>query len=134
MKQKHQHPLEKIKQELEKENKSSGIQFCYAYYKDLEQAYAFYCSRYENISYNDFLQLDLSELTMKIQSIPETEPLYKVMKSRTINLSEIKDKEERKYWQKMKQANKIPDIYLPREYTKKTIKKNIGEIENWKKI
>jgi hypothetical protein len=71
---------------------------------------------------------------MKIQSIPETEPLYKVMKSRTINLSEIKDKEERKYWQKMKQANKIPDIYLPREYTKKTIKKNIGEIENWKKI
>jgi hypothetical protein len=134
LKQKHQHPLEKIKQELEKENKSSGIQFCYAYYKDLEQAYAFYCSRYENISFNDFLQLDLSELTMKIQSIPETEPLYKVMKSRTINLSEIKDKEERKYWQKMKQANKIPDIYLPREYTKKTIKKNIGEIENWKKI
>jgi hypothetical protein len=134
LKQKHQHPLEKIKQELEKENKSSGIQFCYAYYKDLEQAYAFYCSRYENISYNDFLQLDLNELTMKIQSIPETEPLYKVMKSRTINLSEIKDKEERKYWQKMKQANKIPDIYLPREYTKKTIKKNIGEIENWKKI
>jgi hypothetical protein len=134
LKQKHQHPLEKIKQELEKENKSSGIQFCYAYYKDLEQAYAFYCSRYENISFNDFLQLDLNELTMKIQSIPETEPLYKVMKSRTINLSEIKDKEERKYWQKMKQANKIPDIYLPREYTKKTIKKNIGEIENWKKI
>lgn len=132
MKQRHKHPLEKIKQELEKENKSSGIQFCYAYYKDLEQAYAFYCSRYENISYNDFLQLDLSELTMKIQSIPETEPLYKVMKSRTININEIKDKEERKYWQKMKQANRIPDIYLPREYTKKTIKKNIGD-NIWKK-
>ena len=132
MKQRHKHPLQKIKQELEKENKSSGIQFCYAYYKDLEQAYAFYCSRYENISYNDFLQLDLSELTMKIQSIPETEPLYKVMKSRTININEIKDKEERKYWQKMKQANRIPDIYLPREYTKKTIKKNIGD-NIWKK-
>lgn len=111
MKQKHQHPLEKIKQELEKENKSSGIQFCYAYYKDLEQAYAFYCSRYENISFNDFLQLDLNELTMKIQSIPETEPLYKVMKSRTINLSEIKDKEERKYWQELKRINKIPYAY-----------------------
>ena len=132
MKRRHKHPLEKIKQELEKENKSSGIQFCYAYYKDLEQAYAFYCSRYENISYNDFLQLDLNELTMKIQSIPETEPLYKVMKSRTININEIKDKEERKYWQKMKQANRIPDIYLPREYTKKTIKKNIGD-NIWKK-
>lgn len=49
------------------------------------------------------------------------------MKSRVINVASIKDKEEKKYWQKMKMENKIPEIYLPREYTKKILKK---EMEN----
>ena len=60
---------------------------------------------------------------MKIQSIPETEPLYKVMKSRTININEIKDKEERKYWQKMKRNNRIPNVYL----SNKEIYENLKE-------
>lgn len=119
------HPLEIIKQEIEKENKGGSIQFCYAYYKDLEQAYAFYCSRYENISYEEFLQLPLGDFDKKIKSIPEDEPLYKVMKSRIINVASIKDKEEKKYWQKMKSENKIPDVYLPREYTKKLLEKEM---------
>jgi hypothetical protein len=119
------HPLEIIKQEIEKENKGGSIQFCYAYYKDLEQAYAFYCSRYENISYEEFLQLPLGDFDKKIKSIPEDEPLYKVMKSRVINVASIKDKEEKKYWQKMKSENKIPDVYLPREYTKKLLEKEM---------
>lgn len=49
---------------------------------------------------------------MKISSIPESEPLYKIIKSRTVNLGKIKDKEEKKYWRELKQINKIPDIYL----------------------
>ena len=45
-------------------------------------------------------------------SLPETEPLYKIIKSRTINIGKIKDKNEKKYWQELKRINKIPDEYL----------------------
>lgn len=104
------------------------MQFCFAYYKDLDEAYAFYCSRYRDISYNDFLHLGITEFNRKIASVPETEPLYKIMASRSINLSQIKDKEQRKYWQKLKQQNKIPDVYLPRHSLDTNIKKGIGGI------
>lgn len=58
---------------------------------------------------------------MKLSSIPETEPLYTTMKSRIINIGSIKDKEERKYWTKLKSENRIPDIYLPKEYINKRV-------------
>lgn len=45
-------------------------------------------------------------------SLPETEPLYKIIKSRAINLGKIKDKNEKKYWQELKRINRIPDEYL----------------------
>ena len=48
----------------------------------------------------------------KFSSIPESEPLFNILKSRTINTSKIKDKEERKYWNKMKKHNAIPSEYL----------------------
>ena len=48
---------------------------------------------------------------MKFNSIPESEPLYKIIQSRTIDLSKIKDKEERKYWREQKRINKIPEIF-----------------------
>ena len=84
------------------------MQFCYAYWKDLEEAYAFYCARYQNISFEDFLELPLSDFNRKLASIPEGEPLYTIMKSRAINLNKIKDKEEKKYWAQLKRENKIP--------------------------
>ena len=49
---------------------------------------------------------------MKLNSIPESEPLYTIIKSRTINLFEIKDKDEKKYWSKLKRINAIPSEYL----------------------
>lgn len=49
---------------------------------------------------------------MKINSIPESEPLYKIIQSRTIDINKIKDKEEKKYWREQKRINKIPEIYL----------------------
>lgn len=55
----------------------------------------------------------MTELLMKTSSIPETEPLYKIIQSRTMKINEIKDKNERKYWRRMKQVNKIPEEYLP---------------------
>lgn len=86
--------------------------FCFAYQEDLDQAYAFYCSRYENISWEEFLQLGFYEFKKKLGSIPKSEPLYDIIKSRTINLSKIKDKEERKYWREMKRINEIPQIFI----------------------
>lgn len=119
-------PEEKIKLEIEKEQrKSKDVQFCFAYWKDLNEAYAFYCARYENISFEKFLSLPLSEFNRKISSVPENEPLYKIMKSRAINLNKIKDKEEKKYWSELKKENRIPYAY----YNKDDIKPiNIGGI------
>lgn len=88
---------------------------CFAYNKDLIQVYDFYCARYQNISYNEFLKLGINEVMMKMESIPESEPLYTILKSRVINLAKIKDKNERKHWRELKEINKIPDIYLPNE-------------------
>lgn len=61
------------------------------------------------------MKLGISDFMMKFNSIPETEPIYNLIKSRVINIATIKDKEERKYWRKQKQINKIPDIYLSNE-------------------
>lgn len=59
------------------------------------------------------MQLGFFEVKKKMASIPESEPLYKIIKSRTIDTSKIKDKEERKYWKELKRINEIPQIYLP---------------------
>lgn len=73
--------------------------------------YAFYCARYQKIKYDEFLKLGIEEFRMLLSSIPKDEPLYDIIKSRTINLAKIKDKEERKYWRELKKINRIPDIY-----------------------
>lgn len=112
--------------------KSKKTPICFAYDKDLEQIYAFYCARYENITFNEFLKLGITDFMMKFNSIPETEPLYNIIKSRVIKPESIKDKEERKYWRKQKQLNKIPDIYLSNEELDLTLKemfKNTGGIK-----
>ena len=105
------HPAAIIRKEVEKDHKQKGLQFCFAYYKDLDEAYAFYCARYKNISYDEFLKLPLSEFNRKIASVPESEPLYVIMKSRAINTNLIKDKNEKKYWETLKRENKIPYAY-----------------------
>ena len=130
------HPAQRIREEIEKEKRGSGIQFCFAYYKDLEEAYAFYCARYENIRFDEFLNLGLEEFKMKLASIPESEPLHQIMQSRVINTGSIKDKEQRKYWNRLKQENKIPDIYMPNEYINQRAKAQIkegGNIQKWQK-
>lgn len=78
---------------------------------DMKQIYAFFCSRYGNISYSELMNMGYEEFSAKLSSIPESEPIYKIFQSRVIDISKIKDKEERKYWVDMKKANNIPDIY-----------------------
>lgn len=99
---------------------------CFAYNKDLIQVYDFYCARYQNISYNEFLKLGINEVMMKMESIPESEPLYTILKSRVVNLAKIKDKNERKHWRELKEINKIPDIYLPNEELDINMNNKIG--------
>lgn len=82
------------------------------------------------MTFNEFLQLPLSEFNMKFNSIPESEPLYKIIQSRTIDVAKIKDKEERRYWREQKRINKIPDIYLSNREIEQELKesmiKNVG--------
>ena len=65
------------------------------------------------------------EFSMKLGSIPEQEPLYTIIKSRVINIDNIKDKEERKYWRELRRIHKIPDIYLPNEIIVNNLQKAI---------
>lgn len=69
--------------------------------------------------------MGISEFRMKLKSLPKNEPLYDIIKSRTINLSKIKDKEERKYWRDLKRINKIPDIYLSNEELDNILKEKL---------
>ena len=105
-----------------KAKKQTRTIFSFAYQEDLNQAYAFYCSRYENITYKEFLDLGFSDFKRKLGSIPESEPLYKILKSRSIDLSKIKDKDERKYWQELKRLNEIPPIFISDEEQYKDLK------------
>lgn len=62
---------------------------------------------------------------MKFNSIPETEPLYKIIQSRTIDIAKIKDKEEKKYWREQKRINKIPEIYLSTRELEQDLKESM---------
>lgn len=73
---------------------------------------------------------------MKLNSIPESEPLYTILKSRSINISKIKDKDEKKYWRELKRINAIPDIYKTNEeidFQLKTNMKELGDLKNVRK-
>lgn len=82
------------------------------------------------MSFKEFLNLRISEVMIKLESIPESEPLYTIIKSRTINTSTIKDKEEKKYWNNLKRINAIPSEYLSTE----EILLNLTEFAKEKKI
>ena len=110
-----------------KTNKGDKTYFCLGYQNDLDQAYAFYCARYKDISYEEFLNIGISTLMKKLSSIPKSEPLYDIIKSRTINLTQIKDKEERKYWRELKKINRIPEIFIPTDEIYSQLKGRLKE-------
>lgn len=97
---------------------------------DLKQIYPFYVRNYGNITFDNLLTLGYEDFVMKLNSIPKDEPLYEIIKSRAINLEQIKDKEERKYWRELKQANKIPDIYLSTETIRNELKNELSKGRN----
>lgn len=73
------------------------------------------------------MNLGINEVRRKMASIPESEPLYTIIKSRTINTAKIKDKNERKYWEELKRINRIPDIYISNQEIELNLKKKLGE-------
>lgn len=58
------------------------------------------------------MKMGITDFTRKFKSIPESEPLFTILKSRTINTNQIKDKSEKKYWNKLKRINQIPSEYI----------------------
>jgi len=64
---------------------------------------------------------------LKFNSIPETEPLYTILKARSINIAKIKDKQERKYWNDLKRIHKIPQIYIDDEELNQIIEKEVNK-------
>lgn len=108
--------------------KNSRTELCLPY--DMDQIYSFWCARYKDMSYEEFLEIKKSEFIRKIKSIPESEPLYKIIQSRIINIAMIKNKEEKTYWNNLKRINKIPDIYLSSQEVELNLKKMIGERKN----
>lgn len=71
--------------------------------------------------------MGLFEFKKKLNSIPKDEPLYEIIKARTINIGKVKDKEERKYWRELKRVNEIPQIYLSNNEIDNRLKEAIRE-------
>lgn len=78
------------------------------------------------MSFNEFLNIGITEFNRKLNSVPKNEPLYEIIQSRVINISKIKDKSERKRWQKLKKINRIPQLYLSTEEIYSNLKEEIG--------
>ena len=77
------------------------------------------------------MKLGFFEFKKKLGSIPKTEPLYDIIKSRTINISKIKEKKKKKYWRELRRINQIPQIYLPNKEINSMLK---DAIKNNKKL
>lgn len=101
---------------------------------DLDKIYPFMCRNYGNITYKELMKMGYDEFSMKLNSIPETEPLYIIFKSRSINIGKIKDKEEKKYWRELKKINAIPDIYKTNEELNFNLKSNMNELGGLKNV
>jgi hypothetical protein len=117
-----------------KKHSTNETILCYGYEEDLDQVYDFYCARYENISFNEFLNIGITEMQRKLKSIPENEPLFTILKSRVINPGKIKDKNERKYWVELKERNRIPDIYIPNQELDFKLNQKLGGIKDGKRF
>ena len=109
-----------------KKKSSSRTIICLAYPNDLDNIYAFFCARYKDISFEDFLNMRLTEFNRKLNSIPKDEPLFEIIQSRVINPAKIKSKEERKRWRELKRLNRIPQLYLSTKEIDEILKEGMG--------
>ena len=73
------------------------------------------------------MNMGFNEFKIKLNSLPEDEPLFKIIKSRSIDLMDIKDKEERRYWRCLKRINAIPPLYLSSSELDSNLKSELGK-------
>ncbi len=91
-------------------NKSSGkktVKKIYDYEHDSEIIFASFMK-----SYNINLQRDNLhwwEFKSLFDNIDEDSKLYKIMEIRSVNLNQVKDKDKKNYYKKMKDLYKLPD-------------------------
>ena len=94
---------------------------------DFNDILAFFSARYRVDKEKDLLEMGYEEFSAKLSSIPSSEPLYDIIKSRAINLAEIKNKQEKSYWRKLKESNRIPDIYKSNQEIIDSLAKRVGQ-------
>lgn len=78
------------------------------------------------MSFEEFLNMGLTEFNKKLNSIPKDEPLFEIIKSRVINIAKIKNKEEKKRWKELKRLNRIPQLYLSTKEIDKILKEGMS--------
>lgn len=95
----------KILQETQKENTKQ----IYSYEFDAEYIYSAFIDQY-NINLQTIEYLHWWEFKAMFQGLKEDNLIVKIMGYRSINLGEIKDKEEKKYYKKLKKLYALPDM------------------------
>ena len=87
-------------------NKGESVKI-YDYEYDDDYIYSAFLSQY-NIDLQDIRHLHWWKFKAMFKSLNEDNKIVKIMQYRSINLSEIKDKEQNAYYRKMKKLYEIP--------------------------
>lgn len=101
----------KIKNNGNKENNKKQI---YSYEFDAEYIFSAFMQQYK-IDLNNIKYLHWWKFRALFTNLNEDVLFSKIMKYRAINLSEIKDKEMKKYYKKMKRLYALPDMRTEEE-------------------
>ena len=87
-------------------NKGESVKI-YDYEYDDDYIYSAFLSQY-NVDLQDIKHLHWWKFKAMFKSLNEDNKIVKIMQYRSINLSEIKDKEQNAYYRKMKKLYEIP--------------------------
>ena len=64
------------------------------------------------MSFNEFLNIGITEFNRKLSSIPKSEPLFEIIQSRVINTSKIKDKDTTDIEKDVTKAGKLVAVLV----------------------
>lgn len=104
-------------------NTNSNNERLYDYNFDDEYIYAAFLDQY-NIDLQNIKYLHWWKFKSMFKSLNENHKISEIMKYRGINLKDIKDEEEKKFYKKMKEVYKLPE-----DHKQLKEKKELSEIE-----
>lgn len=102
---------EEKKSKGKKEEKNNQI---YSYEFDADYIYSAFLDQY-NIDLNRIDYMHWWKFKALFKGLKEDNQIVKIMQYRSVNLSEIKDKNEKKRYQKLKQIYALPDMRTEEE-------------------